>query len=86
MHTTQELWQACLHDPADASLVQAVFPSDKLPIINTYTAGPIANTHPQDQPGTYWVAIYFDSPQESEFFDSYDMVSLLKRLTWIPTF
>ena len=67
-------------------LCKVFFPSDKLPIINTYPAGLIANAHHHDQPGTHWVAIYFDSPQETEFFDGYDMVSLLKRLTWIPTF
>lgn len=71
MHTTQALWQARLCDPVVASLMQVVFPGDKLPTINTYPAGLIANTDPQDQPGMHWVAMYFDSPHESEFFDSY---------------
>ena len=31
----------------------------------------IANTDPHDQPGTHWIAMYFVSPDESEFFDSY---------------
>ena len=71
MHTTQELWQACLSDPVLAPLMQGVFPRDRLPVINTYPAGLIANTDPHDQPGTHWVAMYFESPRESEFFDSY---------------
>ena len=68
MHTTQELSQACLRDPAVASLIQGVFPSDKLPTIYTYPAGLITNTDPHDQPGRTV------------------MVSLRKRITWIPTF
>ena len=67
MHTTQELWQAALRDPVLAPFMQGVFPSDKLPVIKAYTA----NTDPHDQPGTHWVAMYFASPEESEFFDSY---------------
>ena len=71
MRTTQELWQACLFDPVLAPLMQGVFPRDRLPVINTDPAGLIANTDPHDQPGTPWVAMYFESPRESEFFDSY---------------
>ena len=71
MHTTFELWQAALQDPMVASIMQGVFPRDKLPVVNTYPSGMIANTDPHDQPGTHWVAMYFISPWETEFFDSY---------------
>ena len=71
MHTTFELWQAALQDPILAPVMQGVFPRDKLPIVNKYPSGLIANTDPHDQPGTHWVAMYFISPWESEFFDSY---------------
>ena len=71
MHTTLELWQAYLCDPVLAPLIQGVFPSDILPVTNTYPASLIANTDPHDKPGTHWVAMYFESPHESEFFDSY---------------
>ena len=71
MHTTQELWQAGLSDPVLAPLMQGVFLRDRLPVINTYLAGPMANTDPHDQPGTHWVAMYFRSPRESELFDNY---------------
>ena len=54
MHKTQELWQACLFNPVLAPLMQGVFPRDRLPVINTYPAGLIANTDPHDQPGTHW--------------------------------
>ena len=71
MHTTQELWQASIHDPVLAPIMKGVFPSDKLPIVETYPSAMIANTDPHNQPGTHWIAMYFVSPQESEFFDSY---------------
>ena len=68
MHTTQELWQVSLHHPILASVTRGVFPSDKLPIVNEYPSALIANI---DQPGTHWIAMYFVTPDESEFFDSY---------------
>ena len=71
MHTTQELWQASMHDPVLAAITKGVLPSDKSPIVDTYPTAMIANTDPHDQPGTHWIAMYFVSPQESEFFDSY---------------
>ena len=57
MYTTQELWQVSLHDPILASVMRGVFPSDKLPVVNEYPSALIANTDPQDQPGTHWLAM-----------------------------
>ena len=54
MHTTQELWEAALHDPVLGPLMQGVFPSDKLPVIKTYPTGLISNTDPHHLPGTHW--------------------------------
>ena len=71
MHTTKELWQVSLQDHVLASQMKGVFPSDKLPVINSYPSALIANTDPHNQPGTHWVAMYFVTPNESEFFDSY---------------
>ena len=83
MHTTFELWQAALQDPILAPVKQGVFPRDKLPIVNKYPSGLIANTDPHDQPGTHWVAMYFISPWESEFFDSYGVSSRYLWHEWI---
>ena len=71
MRTTQELWEAALQDPVLSPIMRGVYPSDKLPIMKTYPSCLIANTDPHDRPGTHWVAMYFVSPCESEFFDSY---------------
>ena len=68
MHTTFELWQAAIEDPMLAPIMQGVYPTDKLPIVNKYPSGLIANTDPHDKPGTQWVATYFISLWESEVF------------------
>lgn len=39
--------------------------------IKTYPCGFIANTDPKNKPGRHWVAFYFPSPEEGEFFDSF---------------
>ena len=39
--------------------------------IETYPCGFVTNTDPSHQPGTHWVAFYFVSKEEGEFFDSY---------------
>ena len=63
-----ELWQAAIEDPMLVPIMQGVYPTDKLPIVNKYPSGLIANTDPHDKPGTHWVATYFILLWESEFF------------------
>jgi len=54
------------------SFFKGVFPSDMVPkTILKYPALIIASTDTSDQPGTYWIAFYFDSRRPAEFFDSY---------------
>ena len=48
--------------------MQGVYPTDKLPIVNKYPSGLIANTDPHDKPGTHWVATYFISVWEGDIF------------------
>ena len=67
VHTTFELWQAALQDPILAPIMQGVYPRYKLPIVNKYPSGLIANTDPHDKLGTHWVAMYFICPWKSEF-------------------
>ena len=66
MHTTEELWQVSLHDPILTSVMRGIFP-----VVNIYPSALIANTDPHDQHGTHWIVMYFVTPDESEFFDSY---------------
>ena len=49
-----------------------VFAEDTLPRkIHSYPCGYIVNTDPISKPGKHWVAFYFQSSHEGEFFDSY---------------
>jgi len=56
------------------SIFKGVFPSDRLAkTILKYPALIIASTDTSDQPGTHWIAFYFDSRRSAEFFDSYSL-------------
>jgi len=49
-----------------------VYASDQLPEkIETYPAGFVMNIDPSDRPGSHWVAVYIDTNQRGEYFDSY---------------
>jgi len=62
------------------SIFIGVFPSDRLPkTIFKYPALIIANTDTSDQPGTHWIAFYFDSRRSAEFFDSCDQYTQKKE-------
>ena len=50
-----------------------VFPSDYIPKITKYPIGFIFNNQPSTKAGMHWVAFYFPSKHESEFFDSYGL-------------
>ena len=76
MHTTQESWQASLHDPVVASGMGSVFPSYKLPVVNAYPSALIANTDPHDQPGTLHLT-KVNSLIVTDF--------LLRPMTWMNT-
>ena len=39
--------------------------------LDTFPCSVVVNTDPKGKPGQHWVAFYFSSPQEGEFFDSY---------------
>lgn len=53
--------------------VIGVLPHDLLSsqIVHSYPACAIVNTDASDKPGQHWVAFYFSSPVNYEFFDSY---------------
>ena len=71
MNTVQLIY-ALQHDKITCKQFVGVFPSDRLPKkMEHYPCGFIANTDPSAKPGTHWVAFYFPSKSEAEFFDSY---------------
>ena len=48
-----------------------VFPRDMLPRITIYPSSFIVNTHPMDQRGEHWLALFVDKNKKCEFFDSF---------------
>ena len=84
MHTTQELRQASMHDPVLAPIMKEVFPSDKSPIVDTHPTAMIANTDPHNQPGTYWIAMYFVCLKRANSLTAMDF--LLRAMVWVDTY
>ena len=69
---TFEIKHALEQDPIARKMFCGVFPSNKIPqTLEKYPCGFVANTDPSSKPGTHWVAFYFPSEGEGEFFDSY---------------
>ena len=49
-----------------------VFAADTVPKkLKTLPAAMVVNTDPSDQPGTHWVALFFDVNNHADYFDSY---------------
>ncbi len=69
---TSQINYALEQDLLTRKIFRGVFPSDKLPqTIEKYPCGSVAKTDPSNKPGTHWVAFYFPSEEQGEFFDSY---------------
>jgi hypothetical protein len=69
---TAEITRALEQDPITSKSFLGVFPSDKLPqTLDKHPCGFVVNTDPSSKPGMHWVAFYFPSEGEGEFFDSY---------------
>lgn len=74
MHDTLSLRRACQSDVKIAPLFWDVFGADEIPCgAPSYPKCAIANTDPIRRPGQHWVAVYWDAPEQGEFFDSYAM-------------
>ena len=51
-----------------------VFASDQVPEkVETLPAALVVNTDPSNKPGTHWVAVYIDSNNSADYFDSYGL-------------
>lgn len=69
---THQIARALELDPITRKTFCGVYASDKLPKeIEHFPCGFVANTDPSNKPGTHWVAFYFLSEHEGQFFDSY---------------
>lgn len=48
-----------------------VFPFYVIPAIHRFPASLVINTHPKRYPGEHWLAVFFDSKDSCDFFDSF---------------
>ena len=93
---TKQIEHVIQQDPMTQKKFGGVFTENRLPyIIDFFPCGFIANTDPDTKPGQHWVAFYFTSPHQGEFFDSYGhppqfysphFVNFLKRNSTNKTF
>lgn len=69
---TRQLQCAIQCTPCMKRTVLGVFPSDQLPSIpHQRPIGLIVNTDPACAPGRHWIALFIDSDDNIEYFDSY---------------
>ncbi len=57
-----------------------VFPFDKIPTPRNFPSCYVTNTDPSDLPGQHWLALYFPSDGQCEFFDSFALPHTLYSL------
>lgn len=69
---TKQLSKVLTQDPLTREAFRGVFASDQLNFIeNKYPFLLVVNSDPSTQSGTHWMAMYFPSEREGEFYDSY---------------
>ena len=61
---------------------KGVFARDNIPFIISYPCSLIINTDPSTRPGEHWLALFFNSKKEAEFFDSFGNTRICTRI-WI---
>jgi len=69
---TSQLLCAIKCDPVMRNSIIGVYARDQIPSeINQRPVGFIFNTNSSDKSGKHWLAVYFQSRDKGEFFDSY---------------
>jgi hypothetical protein len=68
---TIEIVRLMLSDSVIRPIFKGVFPIDKIPDIISYPSAMIINMDAHDEPGSHWVALYFDKNKRCDFFNSY---------------
>jgi hypothetical protein len=66
-----EIVRLMLSDSVIRPIFKGVFPIDKIPDITSYPSAMIVNMDGHDEPGSHWVALYFDKKRRCDFFNSY---------------
>lgn len=68
---TQQLHRILTQDKTTRGTFDGVFAEDRLPSCIRRPSSYVVNFDKANQPGSHWVAIYFDGCGNCEYFDSY---------------
>lgn len=71
--TNLDISRVLKNDKETKKIFNGVYAADTLPKQASKNSAFIVNTDTKDKPGAHWVAIYFDSFGNAEYFDSYAM-------------
>lgn len=71
MMNSIQLDEILKRNQSTSSIFIGVFARDELPSISNYPCCFILNTAKRSDPGQHWIAFYFDSNKNCNFFDSY---------------
>jgi hypothetical protein len=88
MTTTTQLKTILEKIRVSESTFGGIFARDTLPNFQTITTFPtylIVNTDNSDGAGLHWVSLYFSSPSQLEFFDSFGLQPRVYGFEFIPT-
>ncbi len=61
-----------------------IFSRDTIPIPHCYPSCLIANSDSSYEHGTHWLALFFESPYHTEFFDRYGLMPFVYGINYLP--
>lgn len=70
---TLDIQRILRRDPYTTRYFVGVFPSDKIPPIQTFPAVLVINTDKHTDVGSHWLALFIEENRTLEFFDSYGL-------------
>ena len=70
---SSQIYKILSRDPDSARYFAGVFPSDKIPEIQSFPSTIVLNTDKHDKKGTHWLAVYMQDRKNLEFFDSFGL-------------
>lgn len=74
-------------NPVTKKIFIGTFPSDhNLPLPSWYPYALVYNTDPGHMPGSHWVAVYVETPENVDYFDSFGMPPSGEIARWLSKF
>lgn len=66
-----EINKVLSRDSVTKSFFRGCFPADRIPYLNDFPYCMVVNTDCAGSPGTHWTALYVDSANHIEYYDSF---------------